>query len=86
MGWRCWPTHRGITSPAPRPLLRFARSIDGAGLRRRAANDDILAGLGPLTGSTRVQLRAEAKFRLELFTTNYDGIKNPHDTIFDLGL
>jgi hypothetical protein len=46
----------------------------------------LLTGLGSQTGSTRVQLRTEAKYRLDWANRNFAGPKDPSDLIFGVGL
>ncbi len=45
----------------------------------------VLYGLGSQTGSTRVQLRTEAKYRLDWANRNFAGPKDPSDLIFGVG-
>jgi OOP family OmpA-OmpF porin len=49
------------------------------------AGGGLLMGVGPQTGSFRMQLRAEAKYRREFIGRNYDGAKDPSDVVFGLG-
>jgi OmpA-OmpF porin, OOP family len=46
----------------------------------------LLTGLGDQTGSTRVQLRTEAKYRLEWANPGLYGPKDPSDLIFGVGV
>jgi OmpA-OmpF porin, OOP family len=46
----------------------------------------LLTGLGSQTGSTRVQLRTEAKYRLEWANPGLYGPKDPSDLIFGVGV
>jgi len=46
----------------------------------------LLTGIGSQTGSTRVQLRTEAKYRLEWANPGLYGPKDPSDLIFGVGL
>jgi OOP family OmpA-OmpF porin len=46
----------------------------------------LLTGLGDQTGSTRVQLRTEAKYRLEFANPGLYGPKDPSDLIFGVGV
>ena len=46
----------------------------------------LLTGLGDQTGSTRVQLRTEAKYRLEWANPGLYGPKDPSDLIFGFGV
>ncbi|MDP9014619.1 MAG: OmpA family protein [Pseudomonadota bacterium] len=46
----------------------------------------LLTGLGSQTGSTRVQLRTEAKYRLEFANAGLYGPKDPSDLIFGVGV
>ena len=46
----------------------------------------VLYGLGSQTGSTRVQLRTEAKYRVDFANRNFAGPKDPSDLVFGLGL
>jgi OOP family OmpA-OmpF porin len=46
----------------------------------------VLYGLGSQTGSTRVQLRTEAKYRLDFASRNFAGPKDPSDLVFGMGL
>ena len=46
----------------------------------------LLTGLGDQTGSTRVQLRTEAKYRLEWANPGLYGPKDPADLIFGVGV
>src|SRR6202023_1187461 len=46
----------------------------------------LLTGLGDQTGSTRVQLRTEAKYRLEFASAGNYGPKDPSDLIFGVGV
>lgn len=46
----------------------------------------ILFGLGDQTGSTRVQLRTEAKYRVDGASRDFAGPKDPNDLIFGVGV
>ncbi len=46
----------------------------------------LLTGIGSQSGSTRVQLRTEAKYRLEFANRGVYGPKDPSDLIFGVGL
>jgi OmpA-OmpF porin, OOP family len=46
----------------------------------------LLTGIGSQTGSTRVQLRTQAKYRLEWANPDIYGPKDPSDLIFGVGL
>jgi OOP family OmpA-OmpF porin len=46
----------------------------------------LLTGIGSQTGSTRVQLRTQAKYRLEFANPDAYGPKDPSDLIFGVGL
>ncbi len=46
----------------------------------------VLYGLGNQTGSTRVQLRTEAKYRVDFASRNFAGPKDPSDLVFGVGL
>ena len=46
----------------------------------------VLTGLGSQTGSTRVQLRTEAKYRLEFANPGIYGPKDPSDVVFGVGV
>jgi OOP family OmpA-OmpF porin len=46
----------------------------------------LLTGIGDQTGSTRVQLRTEAKYRLEWANAGAYGPKDPSDLIFGVGV
>ncbi len=46
----------------------------------------LLTGIGSQTGSTRVQLRTQAKYRLEWANPDAYGPKDPSDLIFGVGL
>lgn len=46
----------------------------------------LMTGLGSQTGSTRVQLRTEAKYRVDWANANFAGPKDPSDLIFGVGL
>lgn len=46
----------------------------------------VLWGLGDQTGSTRVQLRTEAKYRVDWANRNFAGPKDPSDLIFGIGV
>lgn len=46
----------------------------------------LMTGLGSQTGSTRVQLRTEAKYRVDFANANFAGPKDPSDLIFGVGL
>jgi len=46
----------------------------------------LLTGLGDQTGSTRVQLRTEAKYRLEFASRGPYGPKDPGDIVYGVGL
>jgi len=46
----------------------------------------ILTGLGRQDGSTRVQLRTEAKYRMEFANANTFGVKDPSGVVFGLGV
>ncbi|MDB6083013.1 MAG: hypothetical protein JWN43_894 [Gammaproteobacteria bacterium] len=46
----------------------------------------LLFGLGSQTGSTRVQLRTEAKYRVDWANRNFAGPKDPSDLIFGVGV
>jgi OOP family OmpA-OmpF porin len=46
----------------------------------------LLYGLGSQTGSTRVQLRTEAKYRVDWANRNFAGPKDPSDLIFGVGV
>jgi OOP family OmpA-OmpF porin len=46
----------------------------------------LLYGLGSQTGSTRVQLRTEAKYRLDFANRNFAGPEDPSDLVFGVGL
>ena len=50
------------------------------------AGAGVLTGIGSQTGSTRVQLRTEAKYRLEWANPGLYGPKDPSDLIFGVGL
>ena len=50
------------------------------------AGAGLLTGLGSQTGSTRVQLRTEAKYRLEFANRGLYGPKDPSDLVFGVGL
>lgn len=50
------------------------------------AGAGLLTGLGDQTGSTRVQLRTEVKYRLEWANPGLYGPKDPSDLIFGVGL
>ncbi len=45
-----------------------------------------MTGLGRQDGSTRVQLRTEAKYRLEWASANTFGVKDPSGVVFGLGV
>ena len=49
------------------------------------AGGGVLWGIGSQTGSTRVQLRTEAKYRLDWANRTFDGPKDPSDLIFGVG-
>jgi OOP family OmpA-OmpF porin len=49
------------------------------------AGGGVMVGVGPQTGSFRVQLRAEAKYRREFVDTNYSGNRDPNDMIYGVG-
>jgi OmpA-OmpF porin, OOP family len=46
----------------------------------------ILTGLGRQDGSTRVQLRTEAKYRMEFASADRFGVKDPSGVVFGLGV
>jgi OmpA-OmpF porin, OOP family len=46
----------------------------------------LLTGLGRQDGSTRVQLRTEAKYRMEWAPADHFGVKDPSGVVFGLGL
>ena len=46
----------------------------------------LLTGLGSQSGSTRVQMRTEAKYRLEFANAGFYGPKDPSDLIFGVGV
>ena len=46
----------------------------------------LLTGIGSQTGSTRVQLRTQAKYRLEWANPDFYGPKDPSDLILGVGL
>jgi OOP family OmpA-OmpF porin len=46
----------------------------------------LLYGLGSQTGSTRVQLRTEAKYRVDWANSNFAGPRDPSDLIFGVGV
>lgn len=46
----------------------------------------ILTGIGSQQGSTRVQLRTEAKYRVEFANANRFGVKDPSGIIFGVGV
>jgi outer membrane protein OmpA-like peptidoglycan-associated protein len=46
----------------------------------------ILTGLGRQDGSTRVQLRTEAKYRMEFASADTFGVKDPSGVVFGLGV
>jgi OOP family OmpA-OmpF porin len=46
----------------------------------------VLTGLGDQTGSTRVQLRTEAKYRLEFASRGLYGPKDPGDIVYGVGV
>lgn len=46
----------------------------------------ILTGIGSQQGSTRVQLRTEAKYRVEFASANRFGVKDPSGFIFGVGV
>ncbi len=46
----------------------------------------LLTGLGSQTGSTRVQLRTEAKYRMEWANPDRYGVKDPSGLIFGVGV
>jgi OOP family OmpA-OmpF porin len=50
------------------------------------AGAGLLAGIGSQTGSTRLQLRAEAKYRLEFANRGPYGPKDPGDLLLGVGL
>jgi OOP family OmpA-OmpF porin len=64
-------------------------SIGGVNNHHAAAAEvgaGLLVGLGSQTGSSRIQLRTEAKYREEFAGANAFGGKNPGDVIVGLGL
>ena len=69
-----------------------ARSIACAGTSRpirrepAASRRSSLTGLGSQTGSTRVQLRTEAKYRMEWANPDRYGVKDPSGLIFGVGV
>jgi OmpA-OmpF porin, OOP family len=64
-------------------------SVPGYGVTTKFAGEvgaGLMVGLGPQTGRNRIQLRGEAKWRREFANTTYDGVKDPKDLIYGLGL
>jgi OOP family OmpA-OmpF porin len=50
------------------------------------AGAGLLTGIGSQTGSTRVQLRTEAKYRMEWANASRFGVKDPSNLIFGIGV
>ncbi len=50
------------------------------------AGAGIITGIGDQTGSTRWQFRAEGKYRYEFINHNVDGVKDPKDLLFGIGV
>jgi OmpA-OmpF porin, OOP family len=65
---------------------RIGGGFDGHHAGFAEAGAGALLGLGPQTGSTRLQFRVEGKYRKEILAANEFAPRNPGDTVVSAGL